>query len=87
MCQRNLTRILFISIGVYFLCNGANVTNNIASQVLGQDGFGNLGFYALGAQQLTFGGFSLVTGRLIKKLGYRLSFLLGLCTCLAYMSA
>jgi hypothetical protein len=86
MCYRNIDRVLFISFGIYFLSNATNIAQNIISQVLKDDGFGNLGFYALGVMYATFGVCSMFANVLIKKFGYRLSFFIGLLSYLLYLS-
>jgi len=77
MCQLNCGRLLYICVGIFMLMNAVNLTQCICSKVLQDNGYGNLGFYALGVMFGIFGLCSLIILPLIKKLGDRMSMIIG----------
>ena len=67
------------------LMNAVNLTQCICSKVLSDDGYGNLGFYALGLMFGTFGLCSLVILPVINKLGDRMSMVIGTVSYFVYI--
>jgi hypothetical protein len=57
----NLDRVIILAFGFFLLMNAISVTQCIITQVLDDGGYGNLGFYALGAMFGTFGVLSMVS--------------------------
>jgi hypothetical protein len=86
-CPLNWDRLLFISIGFLFLFTAANTANGLASKVLSDSDFGELGFYSLGLAYCVFGISSFFSAPIVTKCGDRLSLVLGGLCYVAYMAA
>ena len=86
MCYLNCGRVIFIGVGYFLLCTAISGQQNIISKVFKDDGFGNLGFYALGAMYAVFGVSSFVSAPIIKFFGDRLSLVIGTIGYFIYIS-
>jgi hypothetical protein len=81
----NLGCVMFLCIGVHMLLIAANVSQNMAAQILRDQGFGELGFYAVGLMNGTLGFACLFIAPVTKKLGDKCSLSLGTTTFLIYI--
>jgi hypothetical protein len=71
-----------MSFGFTLLFTAFATSQNIATKVLKDNDFGNLGFYSLGVAYFVFGCSAFFTGPIVKKLGDKCTLSLGaFCYC------
>lgn len=75
--QENLCKLLILSVGFALLFSVFNTAQNLASQVLDDLGFGNLGFYSLGTLYFTFSLSSFLATPIVNNCGERISMTVG----------
>ena len=75
--QQNICKLLILSVGFQLLFSVFNTAQNLASQVLDDLGFGNLGFYSLGLLYFTFSFSCFVATPIVNKCGERIAMTLG----------
>lgn len=73
----NCDRLLVISVGLLFLFIAFNTAEVLATKVLKDNDFGQLGFYSLGIIYGFYGFFCLFSTTLVHKLGERMALVLG----------
>ena len=75
--QENFCKLLILSVGFQLLFSVFNTAQNLASQVLDDLGFGDLGFYSLGALYFSFSLCCFVATPIVNKCGERISMTVG----------
>jgi MFS family permease len=75
--QENFGKLLILSLGFLLLFNVFNTAQNLASQVLDDLGFGDLGFYSLGVLYFAFSLSCFVATPIVNKCGERISMTVG----------
>ena len=73
----NLCKLLILSVGFQLLFCVFNTSQNLASEVLDDLGYGDLGFYSLGALYLSFSLFCFAATPIVKKWGERSAMTIG----------
>lgn len=74
---RNLSNATFFSLGTLVLFTSYNSSLNIQSQVMIDDGFGDLGFYSIAVLYLCTAFGSLFSTAIMNKLGWKACFFIG----------
>jgi MFS family permease len=64
-----------------------NTAQDLATKVLKDDHFGQLGFYSLGVHYACFGIFSFMSAPIVNKLGEKYSLMIGCSTYILYIGA
>jgi hypothetical protein len=75
--QLNFDRLMVLSVGFMLLFTAFNTAQSLATQVLLDNNFGNLGFYSLGLLYCTFGLCCFFSLPIVKKLGSKVSLIFG----------
>ena len=75
--QPNFCKLLILSIGFQLLFCVFNTAQNLASQVLEDLDFGNMGFYSLGALYFAFSFCCFIATPIVNKCGERFSMTVG----------
>jgi len=76
-----------LSFGFFLLFTAFNTAQNLATKVLRDDSFGQLGFYSLGAHYCAFGLFSFAAAPSVNKIGPKVSMMIGCCLYALYIGA
>lgn len=75
--QENMCKLLILSFGFQFLFCVFNTAQNLASQVLDDLGFGNMGFVSLGVLYFAFSFSCFVATPIVNKCGERFAMTMG----------
>jgi MFS family permease len=76
-CPLNCGGALILSTGFLLLNTGYYSAQNLASKILSDNDFGELGFYSVGVAYLSFAAFSLFSAPIVRKLGDKCSLIVG----------
>lgn len=75
--QPNFGKLMVLSVGFMLMFSVFNTAQNLASNVLKDLGFGNMGFYSLAFLYLTFSLSCFVASAIVNKIGERVSMVSG----------
>lgn len=75
--QLNFDKLLVLSFGFMLLFTAFNTSQSLATQVLEDNNFGKLGFYSLAILYCVFGFCCFISLPIVKKLGARISLVIG----------
>ena len=75
--QKNMCKLLILSVGFMLLFSVFNTAQNLASEVLDDLGFGKLGFYSLGVLYFSFSFSCFIATPIVNKCGERMSMTIG----------
>ena len=73
----NFDRLLILSTGFFLLFTSFATAQSLATKVLDDNDFGNLGFYSLGLLYCVFGVCSFIATPIVKKFGTKQCLILG----------
>jgi len=68
-CPVNFDRLILLSTGFLLLFTAYMNAQNLASKILEDNKFGNLGFYTIAIIYFFFGSFSFIAAGIVRKLG------------------
>ena len=82
---KNFGRVTQLAIGILLLYMAFNSANNLESELLEEDGYGNLGFLILAVVYFSMGIGSLMSTAIINKCGTKFSLFIGGLGCMIHI--
>ena len=70
----NFDRLLVLSFGFFILFTSFELASSLSGHIMRENGFGNIGFYALAIRYLVFGFSSFFTLSIVKRFGTKRCF-------------